>query len=184
MPLPPAVDREPIFTRTIQCTSYRRNDGYWDVEGHLTDIVTYDFPNQFRGIIKAGEAIHDMWIRLTVDEQLEIYQVDAAADATPYAICPAITPNFDRLKGERIGSGWNRRLNELLGGVNGCTHLVDLLRPVGTNAFKTVRRAKNTSTDPDKAGSDESHRQINSCHALASDSDIVRRRWPDHYTGS
>ena len=61
------VDREPIHTRAIECRSFRRSDGLWDIEGHLTDVKAYPFSNEFRGEIKPGEPLHDMWIRLTVD---------------------------------------------------------------------------------------------------------------------
>ena len=88
------------------------------------------------------------------------------------------------MKGLRIGPGWNRKVRERVGGVLGCTHLVDLLRPVATVAFKTVRKATNMSTAVEKAGTDDSPSQIDSCHALAGDGDVVRDRWPDHYTGS
>lgn len=184
MPLSRPGAREPIHTRAIECTSYQREDGLWDVEGHLTDVVSFDFPNEFRGIITAGTPVHDMWLRLTVDADIVVRDVEAAIDAAPYEICPAIAPAFGRLKGLRIGPGWNRKAREQVGGVLGCTHLVELLRPVATVAFKTVRRARNESTAVGKAGTDDSPSQINSCHALASDSYVVQERWPDHYTGS
>ena len=69
MPLSPNVDRDPIHTRAIECKSYRRSDGLWDIEGHLTDVKAYPFLNDFRGEVKAGEPLHDMWIRLTVDRE-------------------------------------------------------------------------------------------------------------------
>ncbi len=184
MPLSRPAARETIHTRAIECTSYKREDGMWDVEGHLTDVVSFDFPNAFRGIIPAGTPVHDMWLRLTVDADIVVQDVEAAIDSAPYEICPAITPAFAGLKGIRIGPGWNRKARERVGGVHGCTHLVDLLRPVATVAYKTVRRARNTSNVVSKAGTDDSSSQINSCHALASDSYVVRDRWPDHYTGS
>lgn len=184
MPLSRPVPRDAVHTRKIECASYRRKDGLWDVEGHLTDVVSYDFPNEFRGIIRAGEAVHDMWIRLTVDSDLLVSHVEAVTDGAPYAICPAIAPAFEKLAGHTIGPGWNGKVRKLLGGVNGCTHIIDLLRPVATVAFKTVRRAKNKSTAVEKAGADDSPFQIDTCHALASDGEVVRKRWPDFYTGS
>lgn len=183
MPLSRPAARDAIHTRTIECTSYRRKDGMWDVDGRLTDVVSYDFPNEFRGIIRAGEPVHDMRIRLTVDSDIVVRDIEAVTDAGPYAICPAITPGFAKLKGIRIGPGWNRTVRERLGGVNGCVHLVDLLRPVATVAYKTVRRAANTATSVAKAGTDDNPSQIDTCHALASDGEVVRKRWPASYTG-
>ena len=43
MPLSAAADREHIHTRNVECRGYRRTDGLWDVEGHLTDVKAYPF---------------------------------------------------------------------------------------------------------------------------------------------
>lgn len=183
MPLPTPADREPIQTRKIEVSSYRRSDGQWDVEGHLVDIAAHAFANQFRGIIEAGEPIHDMWLRLTLDETVEITAVEAAMDGVPYGICPGIVPAFQKLKGERIGRGWNRRIRELFGYQAGCVHMVDLLRPIGTVGFKTVKREAGKADIAPADKTDDQPYQINTCHAMASDGKIVRDRWPHLYTG-
>lgn len=183
MPLPEPADRDPIQTRTIEVSAFRRKDGLWDVEGRLVDIAAYSFPNYFRGTIEAGTPIHDMNIRLTLNEQVEITDVALAMDAHPYEVCPGVLPSFERLRGEKIGPGWNRKLKQLFGGVNGCVHFVDLLRPVGTVGFKTVRREAGKDDTPKEERQDYSPYQINTCHALSSDGPIVEARWPDLYTG-
>jgi hypothetical protein len=118
MPLTPAARREPIHRRRIDCRGYRREDGLWDIEGHLTDVKSYPFANAWRGEIRPGEPIHDMSLRLTLDDDLTVIAVAAATDAGPFAICPAITPAFARLEGLRIGPGWRREVHKRLGGVN------------------------------------------------------------------
>ena len=70
--LTPPVDRELVHDRTIVCRGWRRSDGNWDIEGHLVDTKTYGFPNEFRGQVQAGEPIHDMWLRLTIDADMTI----------------------------------------------------------------------------------------------------------------
>ena len=97
MPLTPSEDREPIHHRQIDCRGYRRKDGLWDIEGHLTDVKAYAFTNSFRGEVQPGEPLHDMWLRLTLDDELTVIKAEAATDAGPYAICPAITPAFAKL---------------------------------------------------------------------------------------
>lgn len=192
MPLSPATPREPIHTRTIECRGYRRADGLWDIEGHLTDIKTYGFENQFRGTIPAGEPIHDMWLRLTVDDRLLIHAIEAVTDASPFPACPSITPNFQRLKGLRIAPGFQRAVRERLGGTAGCTHLVDLLGPVATTAYQTVfpyREHQRRAAAPDAEARPleewgRKPRLIDSCHAFASDGEVVKRYWPDFYTGN
>ena len=38
MTLSAPEDREPIHHRRIDCRGYRRKDGLWDIEGHLTEL--------------------------------------------------------------------------------------------------------------------------------------------------
>ena len=56
MPLPEAEAREPLHTRSISYQGYRREDGLWDIEAHMTDVKSYSFQNHFRGTIEVGEA--------------------------------------------------------------------------------------------------------------------------------
>ena len=182
MTLTPPVPREPIHHRRIDCRGYRRADGLWDIEGHLTDVKSYAFDNAHRGEIKPGEPVHDMWIRLTLDDELTVIRAEAAIDAGPFAVCPAITPAFAKLEGLRIGRGWRREINARLGGVQGCTHLVELLGPLATTAIQTIsvwlgrhRPALENDRPPP---------HLNSCHALARDGEVVRRHYPRWYTGS
>ncbi len=179
MPLSkPTADRDPIHTRRITCSGYRRDDGLWDIEGHLVDTKTYDFPNHDRGQVKAGEPVHEMWLRLTVDDELVIRDAEAVTEHSPYRICPAITPNFERLKGTQIKSGWRKAVHALVGGVHGCTHLREMLGPIATTAFQTIypikarRHLKPNSSPADRP------LLIGTCHAYAADSDVVKRLWP------
>lgn len=187
MPLSAAADREHIHTRSVECRGYRRSDGLWDIEGHLTDVKTYPFTNDHRGTIVPGESLHDMWIRLTVDDKLTIAEVEAVTDQAPYHLCGDITPNYQRLVGLSMRPGFTRSVRERLGGVHGCTHLVELLGPMATTAFQTIypilfrERAERGEEPP--AGKKRRPALLNTCHAYASDGEIVRRHWPDFYTG-
>lgn len=181
MPLSPPVEREPLHRRTVECRGYRRTDGLWDIEGHIVDIKTYSFANDFRGEIRAGEPLHEMWIRLTVDEDFLVHGIEAVTDNAPYRVCPDITPNFQVLKGLRIAPGWTMAVKQRLGGVNGCTHLVELLGPVATVAYQTlvtVRKKRLADTPADRRPG-----VLDTCHAYRSDGEIVRERWPAFYTG-
>ena len=102
MSLTPPEPREAIHTRAIEINGYRRIDGLYDIEAHLTDTKTFGQTNFDRGYIPAGEPIHDMWLRLTIDDTMHIVAVDAVSDRTPYVMCPTAAPNFARLVGLRI----------------------------------------------------------------------------------
>jgi hypothetical protein len=188
MPLSPPAPREPLHTRRVECRGYRREDGLWDIEGHLVDTKSYAFENRHRGPIQPGEALHGMWIRLTLDDDLKVHRVEAVTDASPFAICGDIVGNYRRLEGLSIGPGWTRKVKELLGGVEGCTHLVELLGPVATTAFQTIfsereRRARlAAAAESPKTGG--APRLVDTCHAFRADGPIVKEQWPDAYTGA
>lgn len=181
MPLSPPADRDQIHTRAMEFRGYHRADGLWDIEGHLTDVKTYAFPNEFRGEIAPGEPLHDMWLRVTVDDHFVIRDIEAATDAGPFEVCPAIAPNFKKMIGVRMRSGWRRQVRERLGGIEGCTHLVEALGAIATVAFQTLYPvlAKREAARP-RMGKPP---LLDTCHAFRSDGDLVRRLWPEHYTG-
>lgn len=185
MPLSEAAPREPIHTRRIECRGFRRQDGLWDIEGCLTDAKTYAFKNEHRGEVKAGEPIHEMWLRLTLDDAMTIQAVEAATDHGPFAICPAILPNLQRLKGLRIAKGFTAKVHELLGGVEGCTHHVELIGRLATVAFQTIfpyrnRMAAAAGRSPDAS---RKPRLLNTCHVFAENGEVARRLWPELRAG-
>lgn len=181
MPLSSPVAREHLHTRAIICEGFRRDDGLWDIEAHMTDTKTYGFDNRHRGQIDAGEPVHDMWLRLTLDDDLVVHGVEAATDAAPFGICPEITPQFAKLEGLRIGPGWSGQVKQLLGGTAGCTHLVELLRPLATTAVQTIHSRRETRRREAAPRKRPGH--IDTCHALRSDGAVVKEHWPEFYTG-
>ncbi len=188
MPLSPPVEREPIHTRKVTCRGYLRQDGLWDVEGHMTDQKSYAYPNDYRGQIEAGEPVHDMWMRMTVDETLTIRAMECVTDSGPFAICGNITPNFQRMVGVQIGKGFRGKVKQLVGGTEGCTHLVELFGPMATTAFQSIYpyQEKRRRENPEIAAAEgprERPRILDTCHALASDSYVVKNNWPEFYTG-
>jgi hypothetical protein len=180
--LPVPAAREPLHHREVDCRGYRRDDGLWDIEGHLVDTKSYRFENSYRGAIEPGEPLHDMWVRLTLDDDLTVVEAVAATAAGPFGSCPAIAPAFRKLEGLRIRSGWRRAVQSRLGGVQGCTHLVELLGPLATTAYQTIYSWR-TRREP-KVDDDRPPRHLDTCHALARDGDVVREHWPKWYTGS
>ena len=127
-PLSAPPERKHLHTRHYEFQGYQRTDGLWDIEGRMTDTKTYSFSNQWRGEIKAGEPIHDMWIRLTLDDELVVRDIEAKTAGSPFQICSAITPAYGAMKGLKIGKGWNKKKKEQFGGSHGCTHHGDVGR--------------------------------------------------------
>ncbi|HUF20734.1 MAG TPA: DUF2889 domain-containing protein [Burkholderiales bacterium] len=181
MTLSKSAPRKLLHRRTVEVFGYGREDGLYDIEGHLVDVKSHDIANHDRGAIPAGEPLHEMWLRLTVDLDLNVVGVEAKTVWGPYSICGDITPNFQRLKGLTIKSGWTQKTRELLGGTQGCTHLVELLGPIATTAFQIIYedRVKRER----QGGVKKRPGLIDSCHAWASDSPVIEARYPELYTG-
>lgn len=182
MPLPEPVVREHLHTRRIVCEGFSRSDGLWDIEAHLTDTKTYGFPNQDRGgAIGAGEPVHDMSLRVTLDLDFKIHDLVAVTDDTPFKVCKETAAGMQLLIGLKIGPGWMREVRARVGRTEGCTHLLELLGPLATTAFQTMHKAleerANNEANRTKPGI------FDTCHALASDGPVVKRQWPQFYTG-
>ncbi len=177
MPLPPpALPREPLHHRDILIRGYRRADGCFDIEGHLEDTKTFDM-QLASGLRPAGEALHSMALRITVDRSLTIIDAVAASDAHPYpGHCAAITPDYRKLIGMAIRPGFTNRVKEILGGTRGCTHLTELVGALATAAYQTM--AGQGVQDPSQKPF-----QLDGCHALRSDQPAVARFYPRWYTG-
>ncbi len=199
MPLSAPAERERQHTRSIEINGYRRADGLYDIEAHLTDVKSFGQTNYDRGFIAAGEPIHDMWLRLTVTETMRIVGCEAVSDLTPYRMCPSAAPNFSRLVGMTIKGGFLRDANQAVGGTVGCTHLRELLQQMATTAFQTispsrVRKEMHAEGTEPKPGSDAVDARItekmggppkilNTCVAYSDAGPLVQRRWPHLYTG-
>jgi hypothetical protein len=178
MPLSaPKVSRQPLHHRTIHARGYLREDGLYDIEGHLTDVKELDF-TVASGPRKAGDTIHSMWLRITVDRALHIVDAEASTDAMPYeGYCDRITPDYKKLIGLAIRPGFNNRIKTLLSGTAGCTHLTELIGTLATTAFQTMAGQGHQPADKQPY-------QLDRCHALALAAPAVARFYPKWYKGT
>ena len=160
---------------------FAREDGLFDIEGHLTDRKPFDFQVTVGPLRAAGEPVHEMWVRLTIDSDLVVRVAVASTDHAPYLACRGAAPSLARVIGLRIGGGWNREIKERLGGVQSCTHLMEMLAPMGTTAIQSLVLQLREIALPLKASGRP--RQIDTCHAMAADRRVAALRWPEHYTG-
>src|SRR3979490_3643123 len=126
MPLSPPVARQPLHTRRVVCQGYFREDGLWDIEGRITDEKSYEQANEWPGPLKPGDFVHDMSIRLTLNDRFTIVDVDAVTDKSPYRICGDVTPDFKKLIGLRVGGGFPPQVRAALGSVDVCPRVGQL----------------------------------------------------------
>jgi hypothetical protein len=155
---------------------FLREDGLWDIEGHLHDAKPVDVALS-SGVRRAGDPIHEMWIRLTIDRAMNVIEVFACTDAMPYVgACDRITPDYAKLKGHNLFRGFRKAVTGLFGDVRGCTHLNELLMQMpsaAVQAFASVRR--------DNKDDGAKPFQLDRCHALATNSDTVQLHYPKWY---
>lgn len=182
MGLPESVDREKKHHRKIECEGFLRDDGLWDIDAHMVDARTYDcaYDEHHRGgMIKAGEPVHDMWLRLTIDLDFVIHEVKASSDQTPFAICTRATDAMQALKGLQIGVGWMKLVRTRIANTTSCTHLMDLLGPISATAYQTLHAELEAREAIKPSG--EKPPILDTCIALASSGEVVKKHWPEFY---
>lgn len=181
MSLSKPAKRELLHTRNISCTGYKRADGLYDIEGHLVDTKSYDIDNIDRGgVIKTGESLHEMRVRLTLGIDLLIHRAEAVTEWAPYSRCSDGGMNISRLEGVKIGPGWRQTTLRLLGKTEGCTHITEMLGQMATTAYQTMGAEWNRRQD--KAGETQTRpRLLNSCYAFVETGEVVLRQWPAWY---
>src|SRR4051812_13721452 len=137
--LPAPVPRRPIHTRRTSFEGFLREDGLWDLDCTLSDTKSDAIQMRERGLLPAGEPIHLLRVRLTVDDSLTIRAVQTGAIATPFDECqlPADAP-MQKLVGLTMGPGWRKAIEGAIGGVGGCTHLRELGFNAATAAFPMI----------------------------------------------
>lgn len=175
MPLPPPHSRSPEHTRQVSFQGYRRDDGLWDIEAEMKDTKSVVFDLQAEGLWQPGEAIHHLAIRLTVDAKLVIHAVAVAMDSTPHRECPSAAASMQRMVGCTLGAGWRKTIEKHLGGVQGCTHLRELLFNMATVAFQTIQEVF-SSSDPTQPPP-----HLGRCHSWDFEGPLVARQYPMFY---
>ena len=179
MPLPVTeVERELRHTRRVRFEGYKRADGLWDLEAHLTDIKSHD--NAMKtGVRRAGQPIHEMWLRITIDRHFTILDACASSDAVPYPDgCETIAPAYKRLVGLNLIRDFRRNVKKLFGDVKGCTHITEMLAGLPTAAVQTF-----AGEMPEERPDGRKPFQLDQCHALETSSETVKKWYPKWYRG-
>lgn len=142
MPLSAPVPRKTSHIRRVTYQGYEREDGLWDMEAELHDSKAHDMPSfRHQGVRLAGDPIHHMWLRVTIDRQLVVHAIEAAMDAHPLQDCPQARPALQGMVGACMARGWRQAIAQHMGGVASCTHLRELLFNMATAAFQTLPAA-------------------------------------------
>jgi hypothetical protein len=184
MPLSAPAARRHLHTRNITCEGYARDDGLWDIEARIVDTKTYQTDEPFRGVRPAGMPVHHMQVRLTLDRDMVVRDIEVTTNEAPYDACPSVAPNYKALVGARIGAGWRKAVAEAVGRTKGCTHITELLMPVATVAFQTMGSWPKPESGSPAVHSGKKPYFVDGCKAWASDGAVVKKMFPLYYRGS
>jgi len=179
MPLTaPATPRRRLHLRRVTYEGWQRDDGLFDIEGRIVDTKDDDIV-LLSGVRPAGEPVHDMWVRVTIDRGYTIRDVEAQSDRVPYpGGCDVIGPDYRALIGANLVRGFRKRLHDTMGHVRGCTHLTEMLGYLPTAAVQTFAGLAREDEGTDKPF------QLDRCHALETTTETVRRYYPRWYRGA
>jgi hypothetical protein len=183
-PLPTPVARRPIHTRRTSYGGFLRDDGLWDLDCRLVDTKAVPITLHERGAVPPGEPIHDLLVRLTVDDTLTIRAVQTTAASVPFGEChSAADAPMQRLVGLTMGPGWRRRLEGAIGGTAGCTHLRELVFNAATAAYQMIPGFRDQHPAPGQPPRDEGVPPffVGKCMSWAHESPVVLRYYPQFY---
>ncbi len=180
-----AARRRLMHRRSVECIGYLRDDGLWEVEARLVDTKPFAQRDRYRGLLQPGDPVHDIALRLAVDDRMTIIEAESTMRATPYPTCIEVEPILQRLVGERIGKGWRELVRQKIGRLETCTHLAELLGPAVTALFQTMSYGK-TPEHHDSLDSQRSAGErpffIGGCHSWRTDGPIVAEMFPQFAT--
>ena len=176
MPLSAPVPRKTSHIRRVTYQGYEREDGLWDMEAELHDSKAHDMPSfRHQGVRLAGDPIHHMWLRVTIDRKLVVHAIEAAMDAHPLQDCPQARPALQGMVGACMARGWRQAIAQHMGGVASCTHLRELLFNMATDAFQTLPAAFGGG-DPDTPP-----RHLGQCTGWDFEGNGVKEYFPQFY---
>ena len=177
------VQRQAIHQRRVVYDAFVRDDGLFDIEGHLVDERTYDSINPDRGNIRAGTPVHDITITVTITPRLVITAITSEMRTTPVDECHQTQPVLQALVGQTMGRGWRRTINEAMGGVAGCTHMRELLFNMATAAYQAVPIYERFNPDNMAAAFEMSEPppHLNQCMTWRLDGEPVKRIYPQFH---
>ena len=178
-----------LHKREVSSEGYIRTDGLFNIEGTITDKKSYDIPKSDGTVLRAGEPLHKMIVKLTLDINMKIKDVSAETISGPYKICTGANFKIKDLIGERVGSGWKNRVNKIIGNNEGCTHVRELLVSMATVAFQTIYGEKSRQSReairnnkpnpfPEKNGKPA---LLNTCFAFDERSEVTEKQWPNYF---
>ena len=180
MSLPPAAPQRQLkHRRQIDVQVFACGNGLWEVDAVLTDVKTR-IALMAEGPRAPGTPIHDMLLRLVVNEQLDVVAAGSESRWVPYTgVCNEHGDAYATLVGLNLLKDFRKHLRLRVGGVLGCTHITELAQVLPT----AVVQAFAGEVIDTRGTAEGAHKpfQIDHCHALRSSGEAVRLHYPRWY---
>lgn len=180
--LPPPQPRRHLHTRRVTFEGYLREDGMWDIEARMGDEKTYVFDSSDRGSVPPGDRVHDMLIRVTLDDGMTIRAIETEMASSPFPECPRAEDPMQQMVGQTMGPGWRFAVDKALGATRGCTHMRELLFNMATAAYQTIfpyRSQKAREAGLPRPSGDRPPYHLGKCMSWDFDGPVVRRHYPE-----
>lgn len=181
MALPPAAPlRQLRHRRTLDVQAFDRGDHTWEIDARIVDTKTRDAQLAL-DTRPAGVPIHEMLLRLVVDEQLNILAAGSEMIHMPYTgLCnqhPDEAPDpYERLAGLNLRQGFREAVWQRFGGVKGCTHLTELAQLLPSAVIQAF--AGDVFNVSENGSGNVRPFQLDRCHGLRLDGEAVRIYYP------
>ncbi len=177
-------ERKLVHTRQIICRAFHRKDGLLDIEATLSDQKGQEVAFRSRPSVKVDEFMHRMSVTLTIDGDYTIHDVKAATGQAPWAMCGGTDDAYRGLIGLRIGPGFTQKMKQLLGGVQGCTHVTELVAQAANTYMQAswpdrIARQMEVSADPRGWPDKSTLGFVNHCHAWRADGETLAQEYPE-----
>jgi hypothetical protein len=169
-----------MHTRRIEMHAFLREDGLWDIEAHLRDEKPFDYVDPGRGLQRAGDAVHDLHVRLTLDDERIVRDVAVEMGSMPFGTCHHVKETLRPLIGERVGRGWRQALKKIARNTT-CTHVHELLVPMATVVHQGMSLGREpdgkTAIQPDPTLGEQPF-FVDDCYSWRADGPVVAQFFP------
>ena len=177
-------ERELVHTRQITCRAFRLKNGFLEIEATLGDEKGQEVAFRSRPSVPPGEFMHRMALTITIDGDYLIHDVKATTLTAPWPMCGGTDAAYRRLVGLRIGPGFTQQVRELLGGVQGCTHVTELVSQAAKTYMQAswpdrIARQMAVALDPRQWPDKSTLTFVNHCHAWRQDGATLVREYPE-----
>lgn len=173
--------RQSLHRRVIETEGFLREDGLFDIEARLIDTKGRAYRDTLGRERRPDDRLHDICVRLTLDRDMVVHDIEVAMPTTPFSLCSTVIPNFQTLIGARIGGGWRKLVRERVALTDGCTHVREMLSVIATVAFQTMASLSLRQFGVKGAAPVQSTGKpyfIDGCHAWDSGREVVARLYP------